>query len=95
MSAAVERSARTPKSIDDEIAKAKEKLRRLEEQRRESVRKAAERNERAIVELMRAEKLNEIPVEQWKAAMGALRAALGVTAPAAAPQSGQAGATPA
>ncbi|MBN3829533.1 hypothetical protein G3O00_38970 [Burkholderia sp. Ac-20384] len=82
MTADTGKTTRAPKSLDDEITRAEQKLKRLQEQKRTNERKALERNERAIFDVLKAEKLNEVPAENWKAGIAAIRRALGVSPPA-------------
>lgn len=81
MTAAANKAPRAPKSLDDEIARAAAKLKKLQDQKRAAERQALERNERAIFELLKADKLNEVPVEKWKAAIVTIRRTLGVAVP--------------
>ncbi|WP_186053752.1 hypothetical protein [Burkholderia gladioli] len=80
MTANAGKTARAPKSLDEEIERAAAKLKRLQEQKRTKERQEVERNERAIVELLKAEKLNVVPAENWKAGLTGIRRALGVAA---------------
>lgn len=84
MTADTGRTVRAPKTLDDEIARTEAKLKRLQEQRRTNERKALERNERAILDVLKSEKLNEVSAEKWKAAIAPIRRALGVAPPTAA-----------
>ncbi len=67
---------RPSRTLDEEIAAAEERLRALKEKKREDERRALERNQKAIVYLLRTELLDEIPIGQWKAAVPTLRAVL-------------------
>ncbi|WP_334016332.1 hypothetical protein [Burkholderia gladioli] len=80
MTADAGKTARAPKSLDEEIERAAARLKRLQEQKRTKERQEVERNERAIAELLKAEKLNVVPAEKWKAALAGIRRALGVAA---------------
>lgn len=71
-------AGRKARTLDEEIAIQREKLRKLEERQREQQRKERERNTKAVLELIRAEKLDAVPADQWKAAMPAIKKALGV-----------------
>ncbi|WLE64159.1 hypothetical protein GIY62_35460 (plasmid) [Burkholderia plantarii] len=77
------KAPRAPKTLDDEIAKAAARLKRLQDQKRKNDRQALERNERAIADLLKANKLNEVQVAKWKAAVPAICRALGVATPSA------------
>ncbi|HGO6126507.1 hypothetical protein QZM82_32035 [Burkholderia cepacia] len=70
------KTTRKPRSIEDEIAKTAAKLKKLQDEQRERVRKERERNHKAVLELLRAEGLDEIPAEQWKDRLEAVKAAL-------------------
>ncbi|WP_186087327.1 hypothetical protein [Burkholderia gladioli] len=80
MTADAGKTARAPKSLDEEIERAAARLKRLQEQKRTKERQEVERNERAIVDLLKAEKLNVVPAEKWKAGLAGIRRALGVAA---------------
>lgn len=67
---------RKARTLEEEIAAQRDKLRKLEERQREQKRKEQERNTKAVLELIRAEKLDAVPAEQWKLAMPAIKAAL-------------------
>lgn len=69
------------KSLDEEIAAAQQKLNMLVAKKREEERKALERNQKAIAALLRTEKLDAVPIEQWTSALTALRKLLKVEAP--------------
>jgi Spy/CpxP family protein refolding chaperone len=77
MTADAGKTARKPRSIEDEIAKTAAKLKKLQDEQRERLRKERERNQKAVLELLRAEGLDEIPAEQWKERLEAVKAALG------------------
>ncbi|WGS45764.1 hypothetical protein LFL97_23950 [Burkholderia sp. JSH-S8] len=78
MSELSEKPSRKPRSLDDEIAKAAAKLKRLQDEQREQIRKDRERNQKAVLELLRSEGLDEIPAARWKEKIDALKRALGV-----------------
>lgn len=67
---------RKARTLEEEIAAQRDKLRKLEERQREQKRKEQERNTKAVLELIRAEKLDAVPAEQWKLAMPAIKSAL-------------------
>ena len=67
-----------PKTLDQEIAAAQEKLNRLIAQKRDKERKDLERNQKAVYTLLRNERLDAAPVETWTAALPALRKLLKV-----------------
>lgn len=70
------KSGRKVRTLEEEIAAQREKLRKLEERQRKQKRKEQERNTKTILELIRNEKLDVLPAEQWKAAMPSIKAAL-------------------
>ena len=76
MTADAGKTARKPRSIEDEIARAAAKLKKLQDQQREMIRRDRERNHKAVLELLRAEGLDEIPAEQWKERLDAVKVAL-------------------
>lgn len=76
MNAATEKSERKGRDLDDEIAKAEAKLKKLRDERIERDRKTRERNVKAVMDLLRAEGLDDVPAEHWKIRIGAVKAAL-------------------
>lgn len=66
---ATSKPGRKAGSLDEEIQKAAEKLRRLQERQRDQQRKERERNQKAVLELIKAERLDVVPADQWKAAL--------------------------
>jgi len=64
-------------SLEEQIAKHEKKLRELKEQAREQDRKAKEKNIRAVNELIRAEKLDQISADVWRSALPQIKSALG------------------
>ncbi|TCW78664.1 hypothetical protein C5O80_30590 [Burkholderia sp. SRS-46] len=78
MSELSEKPARKSRSLDDEIAKATAKLKRLQDEQRGQIRKDRERNQKAVLELLRSEGLDEIPATRWKEKIDAIKRALGV-----------------
>ncbi len=67
---------RPSRTLDEEIAAAEERVRALKEKKREDERRALERNQKAIVYLLRTELLDEIPIANWKAAVPGIRSLL-------------------
>ncbi|MEX3581651.1 MAG: hypothetical protein VB137_01750 [Burkholderia sp.] len=78
MAAVTDKAARKKQALEDEIAKAAAKLKKLQDEQREQQRRARERDQKALLELLRAEGLDGIPVERWKEGLRAIKAALGV-----------------
>lgn len=60
----------------EKLAQQREKLAVLEKRVKEDERKEQEKNLASIVKLLRADGLDTLPVEQWKKAMPAIKAAL-------------------
>jgi len=85
---ATDKPARKTKSLDQQIEDLRAKLRKAEEAKKAEDAKARERNQRAIVALIRDERLDTVSVDEWRAVMPKLRTLLKVQAeqpPQAAP----------
>jgi Spy/CpxP family protein refolding chaperone len=83
------RTARKARTLDEEIAHQREKLRKLEERQREQQRREREKNQKAVHELIKAERLDTVPAERWRAVMPKLKALLVVEPePVKKPQAG-------
>lgn len=83
------RTARKARTLDEEIAHQREKLRKLEERQREQQRRERERNQKAVLELIKSERLDTVPAERWGAVMPRLKALLAVDPePGKKPQAG-------
>ena len=67
---------RKARSLQEEIAAAAEKLRKLQERQKEIERKALARNQKAVSELIAAHRLDGIPVEHWRPAIEEIKASL-------------------
>ena len=63
-------------SLEEEIAAQEEKLRRLREKKRREDAARLERNRKAILELIRAERLDTVDAEKWRAALPAIKRVL-------------------
>jgi TolA-binding protein len=63
-------------TLDEQIAKAEERVKRLKEEKRELQRKEQERREREIWEAIKSAKLDEIASEAWRSSIGAISATL-------------------
>jgi len=74
------KSGRKTKTLDEEIAAQREKLRKLEERQREQQRKERERNQKAVMELIKTERLDAVPSDLWREAMPKIKALLLVDA---------------
>ena len=70
------KSGRRAKTLDEEIAAQREKLRKLEERQREQQRKERERNQKAVMELIKTERLDTVPSDLWREAMPKIKALL-------------------
>ncbi|PRD67293.1 hypothetical protein C6P61_17135 [Malikia spinosa] len=68
--------ARKARTLDEEIAHQREKLRKLEERQREQQRREREKNQKAVLELIKAERLDTVPAERWRAVMPKLKVVL-------------------
>lgn len=67
---------RKTRTLQDEIAAAAEKLRKLQERQKEIERKALARNQKAISELIASHRLDGTPIEHWRHAIEDIKAAL-------------------
>lgn len=70
------KSGRKAKTLDEEIAAQRDKLRKLEERQREQQRKERDRNQKAVMELIKAERLDVVPSDLWREAMPKIKALL-------------------
>lgn len=71
-----EKPQRKAKTLEDEIAIAREKLKRLEEKQREQQKKWREKNQKAVLELIHAEKLDLVEAEKWKLSLPQIKSLL-------------------
>ncbi len=67
---------RKVKTLDEEIAAQREKLRKLEERQREQQRREKEKNQKAVMELIKSERLDSIAADLWREAMPKIKALL-------------------
>ena len=65
-------------SLERAISAQREKLQKLEEQFREEQRLERERNVKAVFDLIKKEKLDQVNASQWKIALPSIRSALQV-----------------
>ena len=72
------KTVRKARTLDEEIAHQREKLRKLEERQREQQRREREKNQKAVLELIKAERLDTVPAERWRAVMPKLKVVLAV-----------------
>jgi len=71
-----EKSQSKLKTLEDEISIARAKLKRLEEKQREQQKKWRDKNQKAVLELIRSEKLDLVKLEKWKTMLPQLKALL-------------------
>ncbi len=64
-----EKPSKKIKTLDEEIAAQLEKLRKLQERQREVQKKERERNQRAVLEILRTEKLDSVSADRWLEAL--------------------------
>jgi hypothetical protein len=62
-----------PKTLDEEIAAAEERVRRLKAAKAEQERKSLEKNQKLIYAFLRTEKLDAVPIETWSSVVPQLR----------------------
>ena len=65
-------------SIEDEISRATEKLRKLQEKQKDMQKKERERCQKAVFDFIKAEKLDGISVDLWTAALPDIKKLLGI-----------------
>lgn len=65
-------------SIEDEISRATEKLRKLQEKQKDMQKKERERCQKAVFDFIKTEKLDGISVDLWTAALPDIKRLLGV-----------------
>jgi len=61
-----EKPLRKKKSLEEEIALQREKLKHLEDKHREQQRKWREKNQKSVLDLIRSEKLDVVEIEKWQ-----------------------------
>ena len=61
-----EKPLRKKKSLEEEIALQREKLKLLEDKQREQQRKWREKNQKSVLELIRSEKLDLVEIDKWQ-----------------------------
>ncbi|WP_459203497.1 hypothetical protein ACQVRV_00130 (plasmid) [Ralstonia pseudosolanacearum] len=67
---------RKVRSLDEEIARASEKLQALQDRKRQQDKREREKNQKAVLELIKAERLDAVSAEEWKAALPKIKALL-------------------
>lgn len=67
------KAGRPSRSLDEEIAVVAAKLQALRDRKKEEERRERERNQKAILTLIKDESLDAVSVEAWKAALPKLR----------------------
>jgi hypothetical protein len=65
------------KSLEDEINTQRAKLKKLEDRYKEQQRKEREKNYKLVVELLKAEKLDLVSIDQWRMALPIIKKSLG------------------
>lgn len=70
------KAGRKAKTLDEEIASQRDKLRKLEERQRDQQRKEREKNQKAVMELIKTERLDAVPSDLWREAMPKIKALL-------------------
>ena len=73
-----EKPASKTMTLEEEIAKTAEKLRKLQDKQKELQRKERERCQKAVFDLMKSEKLDQVSVENWSKALPGIRKLLGL-----------------
>lgn len=71
-----EKATRAKKTLEDELAAAREKVKRLEEKQRDQQKKWREKNQKSIFDLIRSEKLDMIDIEQWESKIDRIKEVL-------------------
>ena len=71
-----EKPLRKKKSLEEEIALQREKLKRLEDKHREQQRKWREKNQKSVLDLIRSEKLDVVEIEKWQEMLPKLKTLL-------------------
>lgn len=74
------KAGRPSRSLAEEIQAAEQRLKALKDRQREQERQERERNQKMILNLIRAEGLDSVPFEQWRAVLPKLRTLLKVDA---------------
>lgn len=70
--------------LDEDIANQEEKLRKLKDRRKAAIRAQREKNEKALLDLVRAQKWEDYPPEAWASVASQLDALLKAAHPLAA-----------
>ena len=70
------KTVRQKKSLEEEIALQREKLKRLEDKHREQQRKWREKNQKSVLDLIRSEKLDVVEIEKWQEMLPKLKTLL-------------------
>jgi Spy/CpxP family protein refolding chaperone len=70
------KGGRPSRSTEEEIEVTRTKLRELEEKQRREAKAKAEKNSKAVGELLRAHKLDQVSIERWKARLSEIATVL-------------------
>ena len=71
-----EKPLRKKKSLEEEIALQREKLKRLEDKHRGQQRKWRKKNQKSVLDLIRSEKLDVVEIEKWQEMLPKLKTLL-------------------
>lgn len=70
------RAGKKALTIEEEIVKATERLKALQEKKRLADKRERERNHRAVLDFLAKEKLDHVPAEKWLSALPQLKVLL-------------------
>jgi Spy/CpxP family protein refolding chaperone len=70
------KGGRPSRSIEEEIEVTRTKLRELEDRQRRDAKAKAEKNSKAVSDLLRARKLDQVPIEIWRAKLSEIATVL-------------------
>ncbi len=71
-----QKSTKKVKTLDEQISAQREKLRKLEDAQKEQLRRERERNQRAVLELIKSERLDAVSPDLWRKAMPKIKSLL-------------------
>jgi len=77
-SESTEKASNKTMTLEEEIAKTAEKLRKLQDKQKELQRRERERCQKAVFDLMKSEKLDQVSVDNWTKALPGIRKLLGL-----------------
>lgn len=73
---ATTKPGRKVRTLDEEIQRATYKLQQLQERKKQQEKRQRERNQKAVLELIKAERLDTVPAEQWEKALPQIKTLL-------------------